>query len=141
ALGDDALGLATDARFASAEQRSRNDDALAASLTGVFRARPAAEWEQLLTARDVACVEVAPGPADATIMEGDDALAARVDDLVDLEHPVLGPYRRLKPLVGFSRSTGTVTGAPLLGAHTDTVLAELGYDAASIADLRERAIV
>jgi crotonobetainyl-CoA:carnitine CoA-transferase CaiB-like acyl-CoA transferase len=31
--------------------------------------------------------------------------------------------------------------APLLGEHTDAILAELGYDAEAIADLRERSIV
>jgi crotonobetainyl-CoA:carnitine CoA-transferase CaiB-like acyl-CoA transferase len=31
--------------------------------------------------------------------------------------------------------------APELGAHTDEVLNSLGYDAAAIADLREREIV
>jgi len=31
--------------------------------------------------------------------------------------------------------------APALGAHTDEVLASLGYDANAIADLRARAVV
>jgi crotonobetainyl-CoA:carnitine CoA-transferase CaiB-like acyl-CoA transferase len=31
--------------------------------------------------------------------------------------------------------------APLLGEHNEEVLGELGYDAAAIADLRERAII
>lgn len=31
--------------------------------------------------------------------------------------------------------------APMLGEHTDAILAELGYEAAEIADLRERKVI
>jgi crotonobetainyl-CoA:carnitine CoA-transferase CaiB-like acyl-CoA transferase len=34
-----------------------------------------------------------------------------------------------------------VTRAPTLGEHTDRVLAELGYGAAAIAELREKRVV
>ena len=41
-----------------------------------------------------------------------------------------------------SQTPGTIRHrAPLLGEHTDEVLAEIGYGAAEITDLRERAIV
>jgi len=41
-----------------------------------------------------------------------------------------------------SRTPGDFTGGgPVLGAHTDDVLREIGYDAAAIADLRARGVV
>jgi crotonobetainyl-CoA:carnitine CoA-transferase CaiB-like acyl-CoA transferase len=41
-----------------------------------------------------------------------------------------------------SETPGTIrTRAPLLGEHTDEVMATLGYDAAGIADLRARAVI
>ena len=41
-----------------------------------------------------------------------------------------------------SETKGTIRHrAPLLGEHTDRLLAELGYDAAAIAGLRDRGII
>ena len=61
--------------------------------------------------------------------------------LVDLEHPMIGEYPRLTPLAAMSRSGGVSGEAPLLGAHTNAVLAELGYTTERIEDLRARGIV
>ena len=44
--------------------------------------------------------------------------------------------------VGLSQTPGElVTRPPTLGEHTDLVLAELGYDAAAIAALREKGVI
>jgi crotonobetainyl-CoA:carnitine CoA-transferase CaiB-like acyl-CoA transferase len=44
--------------------------------------------------------------------------------------------------VGLSKTPGVIKHrAPTLGEHTDTIMAELGYGAAEIADLRERRII
>ena len=41
-----------------------------------------------------------------------------------------------------SATPGPIRSAPpLLGEHTDEILAELGYDAAAVADLRARGVV
>jgi crotonobetainyl-CoA:carnitine CoA-transferase CaiB-like acyl-CoA transferase len=103
--------------------------------------RPADEWERELTAADVACVVVDEGPPEATIMEGEHALARLLDLVVDLEHPVCGEYPRMRPLTSFSRSQGVTPGAPALGADTDRVLAELGYTEDQVRDLRARGVV
>jgi crotonobetainyl-CoA:carnitine CoA-transferase CaiB-like acyl-CoA transferase len=130
-----------DARFDSIEGRHRHASELADALAAIFATRPAAEWEVELTGAGVACVVVDEGPSEATIMLGDRAIAQLEDQLVELEHPVVGQYVRLKPLVGFSRSAGVTPGAPLLGQDTDWVLAQLGYDAAAIAALRARGVI
>ena len=49
--------LGTDERFATAEARAANDDALAAALGARFKEKPAAEWESALLAADVGCVD------------------------------------------------------------------------------------
>ncbi len=118
-----------------------DDDALAETLSTIFRSRPASVWERELTAQDVACVVVAETSPEAAMMEGEDCLGRTMGILVDLEHPVIGEYPRLTPLAAMSRSGGVTGGAPLLGQHTDAVLAELGYTAESIDDLRSRGIV
>ncbi len=74
-------------------------------------------------------------------MEGDDCLGRTMGILVDMEHPVIGEYPRLTPLAAMSRSEGVTGGAPLLGQHTDAVLAEIGHTPEQIADLRTRGIV
>ena len=74
-------------------------------------------------------------------MEGDSALARLEGQVAELDHPVIGAYIRLKPLVSFSRWQGVARGAPLLGQDTGAVLAELGYHDQAIADLRARGII
>jgi crotonobetainyl-CoA:carnitine CoA-transferase CaiB-like acyl-CoA transferase len=135
------LDLAGDVRFGTSQSRGEHAVELTEALAGVFAMKAAADWERELTALDVACVTVEPGPSEACIMEGEAALARLEDQVVALEHPAVGEYVRLKPLVRFSRSGGSARDAPLLGQDTDQVLAELGYSAESIADLRARGVI
>ena len=60
---------------------------------------------------------------------------------VESEHPLAGRMREPRPAARFS-ATPAAPGdpAPVLGQHTDEVLAELGL-ADRIADLRERGVV
>jgi crotonobetainyl-CoA:carnitine CoA-transferase CaiB-like acyl-CoA transferase len=133
--------LGGDARFATAEDRVSNGSQLSEALAAVFATRTAEEWEPELLAHDVACVVAQAGPSEACIMEGDDGLARLEGQTVELEHPVIGKYLRLKPLVSFSRSEGLAQDAPLLGQDTDAVLTEYGYDSNQIADLRARGVI
>ena len=61
--------------------------------------------------------------------------------LVEVEHPTFGTHDRLATLVEYSRSATVAEPGALAGQHTDAILAELGYSAEAIADLRERKIV
>jgi crotonobetainyl-CoA:carnitine CoA-transferase CaiB-like acyl-CoA transferase len=133
--------LASDPRFTMSEDRRLHGAELAAALAGVFACRAASEWEATLLACDVACVVAEDGPSEVCIMEGADALARLEGQTVELEHPVIGKYVRLKPLVSFSRSSGLAQEAPLLGQDTAAVLTELGYSDQQIADLRGRGII
>jgi crotonobetainyl-CoA:carnitine CoA-transferase CaiB-like acyl-CoA transferase len=133
--------LASDGRLATASDRRQNSSFLASELEAVFAKKTAPSWEAELLACDVACVVAEAGPAEVCIMEGDDALARLEGQTVEMEHPVIGKYIRLKPLVAFSRSSGVAHDAPLLGQDTDAVLAEFGYDSEQIADLRARGLI
>lgn len=140
ASGDGAArAVAADARFATAEARARNDDALARALAGVFATRAADAWEELLLARDVACVAVADGPVARAVMT--DPVTREAGMLVDVEHPTFGVHRRLAPVVGLSATPGEARPAPTLGMHSVPVLRELGYGDAAIAALVERGVV
>jgi crotonobetainyl-CoA:carnitine CoA-transferase CaiB-like acyl-CoA transferase len=60
-----------------------------------------------------------------------------------LDYPGLGrPAPVAKAPVWLSATPGTIRHrAPLLGEHTEAVMAELGYDAAAIADLRRKGVI
>jgi len=58
------------------------------------------------------------------------------------EHPQAGRVELFNTPIRLSETPGGVrTPAPLLGQHTDAVLAELGYEASSIQGLRERGVI
>ncbi len=128
-----------DSRFSTLEARQDNDDALAAEISGIFGGRAAAEWEELLTDAGVACVQA----DEAT--EGDfyaDHPHARANDLsVEVEHPVVGKYRRYGGLVEFSLTPGIYRTAIQVGQHTRPLLRELGYDDQQIEELGEQGVV
>ncbi|MGH7893972.1 MAG: CaiB/BaiF CoA transferase family protein [Candidatus Binatia bacterium] len=133
------VGLADDARFATTAGRAANDGALAGALARVFRERPAAEWEQMLTAADVAGVEVAEGPIARVVV--DEPWYRDAGFMAEVEHPTFGTHRRLAPLVSLSLTPGRARPAPLLGQHTSAVLRELGYTTSEIEQLARERIV
>jgi crotonobetainyl-CoA:carnitine CoA-transferase CaiB-like acyl-CoA transferase len=62
--------------------------------------------------------------------------------VVDIEHPVLGRIWQVGPPFALSATPATVrTPPPLLGEHTDEILAEAGYSPDDIARLRAEEIV
>ena len=61
--------------------------------------------------------------------------------ITDVTHPVFDLHPRLAPVVRFSHSATSARAGGLCGSATDSVLAELGYTAEQIADLRAKAVV
>jgi formyl-CoA transferase len=61
--------------------------------------------------------------------------------IVEVEQQGRGTFLTVGSPIKFSAFTPAITGAPLLGEHSDEVLAELGYDGPAIAALRETEVI
>ena len=61
--------------------------------------------------------------------------------IVEVEQKGRGTFLTVGSPIKFSTFAPAITGAPLLGEHSDEVLAELGYDGPAIAALRETEVI
>jgi formyl-CoA transferase len=61
--------------------------------------------------------------------------------IVEVDHPERGPYLSVGNPIKLSDSPTEVRRSPLLGEHTDEVLADLGYSREQIALLREERVI
>jgi formyl-CoA transferase len=61
--------------------------------------------------------------------------------LVKVDHPVRGEYITVGNPIKLSDSATVVTRSPLLGEHTDEVLAQLGYGTDELAALRDQKVI
>ena len=61
--------------------------------------------------------------------------------IVEVDHKQRGKYLTVGSPIKFSDMSVEVTGSPLLGEHTDEVLAELGYSAEQIKSMHEGRVV
>jgi len=129
--------LETDPRFADANARRRNRDALVEAIERVTRTKPAAHWLALLRKVGVPCGEI----ADYADVFNDQHLLAR-KFFVDLEHPVLGTLRGLGSPMRFGRTPVAHRRAgPRLGEHSADVLRELGWSDADVDHLASGGII
>ena len=131
--------LAGDDRFADETSRLERDAELTAVLADVFARRGKDEWERELLEADVGCVAVTTERIEYMFQRDEFGTAGRY--VVDVCHPTFDVHPRLSPLVRFSRSATQARSGVLAGSATESVLAEFGYDAEMIADLRARNIV
>jgi crotonobetainyl-CoA:carnitine CoA-transferase CaiB-like acyl-CoA transferase len=129
--------ICSDPRFASRDSRATHEAALNTLLEERFRTKTAADWLALLAEHDVLAAPV------YTYKElFDDSQVTQNEMVVTQNHPVAGSIRVIGIPVKLSRTPGQVrTPAPLLGEHTDKILAELGYDEADIIRLRATRVV
>jgi crotonobetainyl-CoA:carnitine CoA-transferase CaiB-like acyl-CoA transferase len=120
--------LLADPRFATNGERMRHLAELTPLIAERMRLRPSADW-----IREFEAAGVPVGPINRIgDMLADPQVAARAM-VVEVDHPKAGRTRALGLPIKFSETPGGVArAAPLLGQHTDEVLASLGYTAAEI---------
>jgi crotonobetainyl-CoA:carnitine CoA-transferase CaiB-like acyl-CoA transferase len=123
--------MLTDARFASAEDRSRNFDAVYGFVADEMTRRTTGEW---LAALERADIPVQRMNSLEDIMR--DPHLAAIGYFRPIEHPSEGTLVSMKVPSEWSETAPDVRRhAPRLGEHTREVLREAGYSDAQIDDM------
>ena len=129
----DRRDLLDDPRFATNPSRMENLRPLVSTLEEGFAQHTTDHWLEVLGEAGVPC-----GPInDLADVYADPQVQAR-DMVVEIDHPVAGATRNIGIPVKLSETPGLIRRpAPMLGQHTDEVLAGYGYSPKDIAVLRE----
>jgi formyl-CoA transferase len=121
-----------DPRFATGDARVTHRDALAAEVEAITMTASRDNWLERLDAAGVPC-----GPIQ-TYAEAFASPQARARDMrVEVSHPALGTLQTLGTPIKLSETPiDPRQRAPMLGEHTDLVLAAAGYSEDEIEQLR-----
>jgi len=129
--------LAGDPRFATNGDRVTARSTLRPLIAERMVTRSTDAWLSALTAADIPCGAVTDV---LTAFQSPEARARSM--LVEVEHPAFGVLRQVGIPIEFASTPGAVrTAPPLLGEHTDEVLAELGIGPEEIERLRADGVV
>ena len=127
--------LISDLRFATPADRLTHRDALTALLDGEFTRQPTRHWVDLLSGH----VPVAPVHDLPAALDSD--FVASIGMVQTVDHPDRADLRVLANPIRVDGQRLPASAGPLLGADTDAILADIGYDDDAVAQLRERGIV
>jgi succinate--hydroxymethylglutarate CoA-transferase len=120
--------------YESFEKRLKHRDELTAKLDAEFSKRNTNEWLQLLNGR----VPVAPVNDIQQALEN--PFVAERDGIADYAYPDGRKARMMEGPIRFGEEPPR-RAAPALGADTDALLQEIGYDAVRIKGLRDKGVV
>ncbi len=124
--------LAADARFSTSTARIQNWNERIQVMGEVLRTGTTEHWLERLGAEDVPCAPILERHELLT-----DAQVVANELIEEVDHPHVGRIRHTRPAARFDRTPSRVRGfAPMLGEHTDEVLAEIGLEASELAALR-----
>jgi crotonobetainyl-CoA:carnitine CoA-transferase CaiB-like acyl-CoA transferase len=129
--------LVADPRFASNGDRVANRGELRPILAERFRGREAAVWLEAIGAASIPC-----GPINDIVNAFASEEAVALGMTVEQAHPAWGVIRQVGVPLHLSRTPASIrTPPPVLGAHTDEILAGIGYSDAEVATFRQRGVV
>jgi crotonobetainyl-CoA:carnitine CoA-transferase CaiB-like acyl-CoA transferase len=128
-----------DPRFAESATRARFDDQLVAEIAIALGARSADEWEKRLVSAQVAGVRADAGAGEDFFLS--DPHSIENGFVVLGQHSGVGRYRRAGVAAHFARTPGAANVSHAFGQDGPAILAELGYDQATIDRWRESKIL
>jgi formyl-CoA transferase len=129
--------LAAEPDYADDKHRLKNRDKLNAAIEEITKTKSSADWIEILNRAGVPS-----GPIYRMNEVFADPQVKHLGIAQAVEHPTLGHLELVGQAVTLSRTPSKLeTASPERGAHTDTVLRELGYDADAIAGFRAKGIV
>ena len=127
----------TDERFISYVLRKQNEADLLAIVEPIVSQRNSAELESLLMGVGVPCSRM---NNIKEVFEDPHMIDRGIT--VDVEHPVMGKMKAVRNPVLFEDESPSIRRhAPLLGEHTEEILAHLGYSKNQIHELETSGIV
>jgi len=122
--------LIKDPRFLTKADRVANNKALVALLQKRFATATTQEWFERLDAENIPC-----GPVMAHDEVFNDPHVLAREMVVQVDHPTAGRHRTLGTPVKLRGTPGSVRRpAPLLGEHTEEILAELAAEQEAAAE-------
>lgn len=130
--------LVTEPGLGSDPERVQNRERVNAAVGAVFATRTTAEWTELLIRAGVPC-----GPIHRIDQVFADPQVRQLGMAWPMPHPELGDIALVRTPFRLSGHTGTAPprAAPHQGDQTDSILRELGYSEARIAELRAAFVV
>lgn len=127
--------LADDPRYDTLKKRTAIKDEIRPLIGEALLRHTALEWEQI-TLGKVPCIAVRSIDA---MFDHPQVLAERI--VVEHEHPTVGKYRSMGKAVKMGIGDKATTRAPMLGEHTNEVLAQFGFRSDEIAALRDNGAI
>jgi formyl-CoA transferase len=128
---------AQDSRFNNRKARTENYDVLVEQLQPIFCAGKREEWLRRLTEKDVPAAPI--NTLDEVFA---DPQVKTYGFPIEVEHPKMGKMKLIGNAVDMSRTPPSIDRPPpMLGEHTEEILATLGYDRAGVSQLRTRGAI
>ena len=126
----------TDPRYATPKGRLPHLKEIFDQIEEWTKTKTKFEAMDILNGHDIPC-----GPILSMKEIADEPSLRATGTVVEVDHPTRGKYLTVGNPIKMSDSPSDVKRSPLLGEHTDQVLAELGYAADQIAALRTEKVI
>jgi formyl-CoA transferase len=126
----------TDPHYATPGARLPHLKSIFARIEEWTKTKTKFEAMDILNEYDIPC-----GPILSMKEIAEDESLRATGTVVEVDHPARGKYLTVGNPIKLSDSPSDVTRSPLLGEHTEEVLAQLGYGADDIAMLRSEKVI
>jgi len=108
-----------------------------AAISAITATATSEHWIQLLNEAGCPC-----GPINSMDQVFADPQVQHLQMAAPVDHPILGRFDVVNQSIKLSRTPSSVrTATPEHGEHTDSILAELGYDGEEISGFHENGVV